>query len=1039
MFNLPNILTVVRIILVPVFAVLVFQRSWGTYLAALIVFCVAAYTDRLDGKLARKYGAVTNFGKIADPFADKALMLTAFVILSLVQGLFWWFTIGVAVREIAVTLLRFVLLRQGKVLPASMGGKLKTSLQMLLVVMMMTAVLIEGHNKVLDMALSWLALGVLLVAFTVTIITGLLYFTDAYSENRKAKQAGDEVVAGVGAGAGAGAVGAGVLSGAVGVGAGAAAGPGGVVAGPGDELGRGRAAVTGMPGADVKGGGGAGADWRDRGIMATDDAGPYGDAPRPAAQAGPQPGIDAAVGAAWAAGRPAPQAPEGAALPAAPGASPSPAHPLPETPATTPAPPAQPRPVPTPGAPSPEAHAPSPAPHVPRRQTPEPKRSQEHPPVHDHTPDPRIQPTGPAQPQPAGVAAGQQEYTVEQLQARLRVLEAKLNEAAQAGREVQAGSAGTAAPQQPQQQRPMSPAPAVPAAPTPQQAGAPGSSPREDSGPMRPDPQVWDQRTGQFEQTPVPVWQQHQRPAAGKLASRNSEAAKAAETIRPPARDLPPVAQRMQRPAPSAPTAPASSTAAAPSPSPSAQRVTQTTIPAQPAAATSGQARQPQAPSSGRPQAQPAAPQRAETTQVSDLEQRLRRQEAELRRREEEIAQRERHLALRAQQLRRPLAPTQGSDSRGDEGGVRQASVATSSPASATSTTGMIPPQRSPRPTGQIPAQRGGAEAKQHQPGRRGGERPADRSGAPAQTKPTPSASPTASSSSDRRQDAPSYGHTSAQRPARQQQAGSRDMVPVVHPERMPEVLPQHYQPGYGPGMAMPGQVSPYGQAVPMGPGVPPYGGAPQQACDPYGRPVAGYQPYLDQRDPQAAQAAQGAQQGYYGFQGYQGYQQPGAYQSQQPPIDVPGQAGVPQPGQPGMPGQSGQSGQYGQSTPQEGPAQPRYDQPGYPQQGVADAAGSQALPYREPGNAAAPAWQAGPNTANAPYAQALPQEGQPGQPGQHAQPLQQGYPTSGQRLGQAAQAPSYPDHFPDEVDQAGQGQHYASRAQGKKRKWWSR
>ena len=92
------------------------------------MFAVASVTDRVDGELARRRGLVTDFGKIADPIADKALIGAALVGLSLLDELPWWVTVVVLVREIGVTLLRFLVIRHG-VMPASRGGKLKTLLQ----------------------------------------------------------------------------------------------------------------------------------------------------------------------------------------------------------------------------------------------------------------------------------------------------------------------------------------------------------------------------------------------------------------------------------------------------------------------------------------------------------------------------------------------------------------------------------------------------------------------------------------------------------------------------------------------------------------------------------------------------------------------------------------------------------------------------------------------------------------------------------------------------------------------------------------------
>jgi CDP-diacylglycerol--glycerol-3-phosphate 3-phosphatidyltransferase len=130
-WNLANGLTVFRLVLVPVFLVALF---WGTghetgwRIAAWAVFAVACVTDRFDGELARKRNMVTEFGKLADPIADKALAGAALIGLSILGDLPWWVTVVVLVREVGVTLLRFWVIRHG-VIAASRGGKVKTLLQ----------------------------------------------------------------------------------------------------------------------------------------------------------------------------------------------------------------------------------------------------------------------------------------------------------------------------------------------------------------------------------------------------------------------------------------------------------------------------------------------------------------------------------------------------------------------------------------------------------------------------------------------------------------------------------------------------------------------------------------------------------------------------------------------------------------------------------------------------------------------------------------------------------------------------------------------
>ena len=131
MVNAANVLTVVRVVLVPVFVLLVIisglSDPWWRF-AAGVAFAVASVTDFVDGWIARRYGLVTSFGKVADPIADKALTGSALVLLSIYDALPWWVTLVILVREWGITLLRFWALRYG-VMAASRGGKLKTVLQ----------------------------------------------------------------------------------------------------------------------------------------------------------------------------------------------------------------------------------------------------------------------------------------------------------------------------------------------------------------------------------------------------------------------------------------------------------------------------------------------------------------------------------------------------------------------------------------------------------------------------------------------------------------------------------------------------------------------------------------------------------------------------------------------------------------------------------------------------------------------------------------------------------------------------------------------
>ncbi|HLH28350.1 MAG TPA: CDP-diacylglycerol--glycerol-3-phosphate 3-phosphatidyltransferase [Acidimicrobiales bacterium] len=188
LWNIANILTVIRLLLVPVFTVLLLHNSGadtGWRLAAAGVFAIASFTDRLDGELARKRGLVTDFGKIADPIADKALMGAALVALSALGRLWWWVTIVILVRELGITLLRFWVIRYG-VIAASQGGKLKTLLQALAIfiaVLPLTAV--PGLAW-----LGWISTVIMGAALVVTVVTGADYVVEAIRLRRPAR-AGD--------------------------------------------------------------------------------------------------------------------------------------------------------------------------------------------------------------------------------------------------------------------------------------------------------------------------------------------------------------------------------------------------------------------------------------------------------------------------------------------------------------------------------------------------------------------------------------------------------------------------------------------------------------------------------------------------------------------------------------------------------------------------------------------------------------------------------------------------------------------------------
>lgn len=167
-WNIANALTMFRIVLVPVFGWLLLTHGGhdtGFRIGAVVVFAVASITDRIDGDLARSRGLVTDFGKMMDPIADKALMGMALVGLAMIGRLPWWVTGIILLREIGITLLRLSVIRHG-VLPASRGGKLKTFLQAIAIGLFLLP--IGGWFDIV----AWI---VMLAALAVTVATGVDY------------------------------------------------------------------------------------------------------------------------------------------------------------------------------------------------------------------------------------------------------------------------------------------------------------------------------------------------------------------------------------------------------------------------------------------------------------------------------------------------------------------------------------------------------------------------------------------------------------------------------------------------------------------------------------------------------------------------------------------------------------------------------------------------------------------------------------------------------------------------------------------------
>lgn len=179
LLNAANVLTVVRMVLVPVFVLCVVASGMtrdGWQLAAGITFVVASATDYVDGWIARAHNLVTSFGKVADPIADKALTGAALVLLSFYDRLPWWVTVLILIREWGVTALRFWVLRYG-VIPASRGGKVKTALQILAIGWYLTP---------LPDGLAAVGPWIMFAAVVVTVVTGADYVMRAIRVRRAA-------------------------------------------------------------------------------------------------------------------------------------------------------------------------------------------------------------------------------------------------------------------------------------------------------------------------------------------------------------------------------------------------------------------------------------------------------------------------------------------------------------------------------------------------------------------------------------------------------------------------------------------------------------------------------------------------------------------------------------------------------------------------------------------------------------------------------------------------------------------------------------
>jgi len=181
--NLPNKLTVARIIATPFFMFAMIASFKGNFIVALVLFIAASLTDMLDGKIARKYNLVTDFGKFLDPLADKMLTTSAFL------GFLWfdicpgivWIVFIVLFREFMITSLRLVAVGSGRVIAANMWGKAKTVSQMAAIILTLLVLAVKSVVALPDTVV-WVTDIVVAVALwasaVLTVISGIIYMID---------------------------------------------------------------------------------------------------------------------------------------------------------------------------------------------------------------------------------------------------------------------------------------------------------------------------------------------------------------------------------------------------------------------------------------------------------------------------------------------------------------------------------------------------------------------------------------------------------------------------------------------------------------------------------------------------------------------------------------------------------------------------------------------------------------------------------------------------------------------------------------------
>ncbi len=186
LWNIANILTMIRCVMVPVFIVVaaLYEHSVPGRFVITAIFVVAMFTDYLDGHLARSRNLITDFGKIVDPIADKGMTGAAFVMLSVWDYVPWWMTILILLREFGITLMRFTILKYGA-LPANLAGKAKTMMQSIAITYCLLPLELWWPPA------AWIGLALVTIAFVLTIWSGLVNLRDGLRLRREALASGE--------------------------------------------------------------------------------------------------------------------------------------------------------------------------------------------------------------------------------------------------------------------------------------------------------------------------------------------------------------------------------------------------------------------------------------------------------------------------------------------------------------------------------------------------------------------------------------------------------------------------------------------------------------------------------------------------------------------------------------------------------------------------------------------------------------------------------------------------------------------------------